>query len=144
MVSFRTKPSFAARRCRGTSVHHTVEYDPFIKSQLASINSRALCGANLVRNPAEFRWAETRVLHRVVRRPVEFQAAGGSVKRWVHCERIVWGLEFGVWGSGVGCGAGRGLCMSRAVRSNPGKYLCPILSMSMHSTNLYQMLFHND
>ena len=36
--------------------HHTVEYDPFIKSQLAScmcnlpraINLRALCGANLV------------------------------------------------------------------------------------------------
>ena len=42
---------------------HTVEYDPLIKSH--AINFRALCGANLVTYPAEFRGVETRVLHRV-------------------------------------------------------------------------------
>jgi len=44
----------------------TVEYDPFIKSQLASATKfRAVCGANLVTYPSKFEKNETRELHRV-------------------------------------------------------------------------------
>ena len=68
---------------------HTVEYDDFVEVNLPhAIRFGALCGAQMVTYPSDFRGVETLVLYRVVR--------GMNERRLGAVGFTFWGNGFGV------------------------------------------------